>query len=88
VVQSDSGGRDTVRWTVWTAASDGRPLELRIDSGAGTNAVEVTRWSTYEALSGNRADALLTLTAAHPGARVVRDRSAYEAATERLYPNG
>jgi hypothetical protein len=88
LTQSDPGGRDTVRWTLWTAAGDGRPLELRIDSGPGTETVEATRWSTYELLPAARADGLLTLTGAHPGARVVRDRAAYDAAGDRLFPNG
>jgi hypothetical protein len=87
LLQPGAGGR-SVRWTLWTAARDGRPLELRIDSGPGTAAVETTRWTAYELLPAGRAAALLTLTGAHPGATVVRDRTAYEAATRRLFPNG
>ena len=38
------------RWVLWTATSDGRPLELRIDHGPGTAPVETTRWPVYEVL--------------------------------------
>jgi hypothetical protein len=66
-----------VTWTLWTAVADGRPLELRGGS-------ETTRWTTYEAVDGAAPDQLLTLTGAHPDARVVRDPGA----EQRLFPNG
>lgn len=75
-------------WTLWTAAADGRPLELRVDSGPGTRIEETTRWTVYEVVLGDDADALLTLKGAHPDAKVVRNPDAYEAAMSRLYPKG
>jgi hypothetical protein len=80
------GLRD-VRWTLWLAASTGRPLELRIDNGPGTQALETTTWETYEVLH-RPADELVTLRGAHPDARVVRDADALDAAMARLYPKG
>jgi hypothetical protein len=77
-------GPESPRWTLWTVADDGRPLELRIDNGPGTDPLQTTRWTVYELVDS----APLTLTGAHPGARIVRDPDAYEAATARLYPNG
>jgi hypothetical protein len=81
------GALRNVRWTLWLAASDGRPLELRIDNGPGTQAVETTTWDTYELLE-RPADELVTVRGAHPDARVVRDPNALEAATARLYAKG
>jgi hypothetical protein len=76
------------RWTLWTAVSDGRPLELRIDRGRGTPIVESTRWTTYEMLPASAAGRVLTLSAAHPDAAVVRDPDRLAAAQQRLFPNG
>jgi len=42
------------------------------DAGEAPSSV---RWSTYEVLTGDGAQALLSLTAAHPGARVVHDEA-------------
>ena len=56
--------------------SDPRPREpqdcatLAVTPGEAPSSV---RWSTYEVLTGDGAQALLSLTAAHPGARVVHD---------------
>jgi hypothetical protein len=72
------------RWVLWTATSDGRPLELRIDHGPGTAAVQTTRWPVYELLG----EAPLTVRGAHPGATVVRDAEAYADAQTRLFPGG
>jgi hypothetical protein len=77
-----------VRWVLWTAADDGRPLELSIDHGPGTPIVGGTTYPTYELLPDTDADRLLTLSGAHPGAQVVRSEAAYQAAELRLFPNG
>jgi hypothetical protein len=77
-----------VRWVLWTAAGDGRPLELSIDHGSGTPIVAGTRYPTYELLPDTGADRLLTLTGAHPGAHVVRSADEYQAAERRLFPAG
>jgi hypothetical protein len=73
-----NGGRPV--WTLWVSASDGKPLELR-DPGDGDQAV---RWTTYEVLPAERATQQLSLTAAHPTARVVRDLDQALAAQRRL----
>jgi hypothetical protein len=47
------------------------------------------RFPVYEKLPvDDQSKALLSLQAQHPGARVVRDVKAYEAADSRLYPHG
>lgn len=79
-------GAGQPRWTLWTAAADGRPLELRIDNGPDTEPLQVTRWTDYDVVPYD--EALLSLALSHPGARVVRDPDAYEQATARLFPNG
>jgi hypothetical protein len=73
------------RWTMWTRAEDGRPLELRIDGG-GVDGLETVRWPAYEVLPDGRA--ALTIADAHPGARLIRDAGAYAAAQRRLFPHG
>jgi hypothetical protein len=77
-----------VRWTLLIATVDGRPLELRSDNGPGTPALETTTWQTYELLRGSAGEQLVSVRGAHPGARVVRDPDAYEAATRRLFAKG
>jgi len=73
-------------WTLWVAADDGKPVELR-DPGRDTSeAPQVIRWPTYEVVRGGDAGALLTLTGAHPSARVVHDLAQTEAARDRLIP--
>jgi hypothetical protein len=67
-------------WTLWVSANDGKPLELR-DPGDGQ---QVIRWPVYELLRGSRASDTLSLTAAHPSARVVTDPDKVAAARERL----
>ena len=79
-------GETRPRWTLWTDAADGRPLELRIDSGPGTPVLQTTMWTTYEVLRD--ADATLSVRAAHPDARIVRGHQEYEAARARLFPRG
>jgi len=76
-----------VRWTLWTAADDGRPLELRIDAGGWTRKRETVTWDVYELLSGPEHDQLVTVRGAHPSARVVRNAAAQQAAIERLFPD-
>jgi hypothetical protein len=77
------------RWTLWTAAGDGRPLELDVDRGpVRLGAAERTRWTVYEIVPDDDAEGLLTLVGAHPDARVVRDADAYAAAERRLFPRG
>jgi hypothetical protein len=87
VIELDPQG-PTVRWTLRTAVSDGRPLALRIDNGPGTPALETISWQTYEVLPGGESQQLVTVRGAHPGARLVRDADALDAATARLYPSG
>jgi hypothetical protein len=79
---------ESVRWTLWLAASNGRPLELRVDDGPGRPPVETTTWPTYELLSGHTAADLVTLSGAHPDARVVHDAGELAAAAARLYKKG
>jgi hypothetical protein len=67
-------------WTLWVSASDGKPLGLR-DPGDGA---QVVRWTTYEVLPADRGTQLLSLTAAHPTARVLRDPDQALAAQRRL----
>jgi hypothetical protein len=73
-----NGGRPV--WTLWVSASDGKPLELR-DPGDGA---QVARWTTYEVLPADHATRQLSLTAAHPTARVVTDKDQALAAQRRL----
>jgi hypothetical protein len=73
-------------WTLWVSAADGKPLELR-DPGRAGRAAQVIRWSTYEVLPGTAAnEAQLSLTAAHPDARVVHDPAQVDAARNELWP--
>jgi hypothetical protein len=58
-------------WTLWVSASDGRPLELRDPGRDASEQPQVIRWPTYEVLHGADRPGLLTLTGAHPSARVV-----------------
>jgi hypothetical protein len=67
-------------WTLWIAAADGRPLGLHDPGGLDAT------WSVYEVQPGG--DARLTLTAAHPGARLVHDLDQYSAALQRLQAAG
>jgi hypothetical protein len=60
-----------------------RPVELRT---RGTDGGTALRFRTFETLEPD-AD-LLSLEAQHPGARIDRDPAHYNAADERLYPNG
>jgi hypothetical protein len=71
-------------WTLWVSAADGRPLELRDPGRDASEAPQDIRWPTYEVLPGANADALLTLTGAHPSARVVSDPAQLTAAQQRL----
>jgi hypothetical protein len=73
-------------WTLWVSADDGKPLELR-DPGRDANEQPQTiRWPTYEVLGDDDASRLLTLTGAHPSARVVHDAAQAQAAERRLMP--
>jgi hypothetical protein len=77
------------RWTMWARADDGRPLELRVDGRVpDAPGLETVRWPVYEVVPGDRAQRLLTIAGAHPGAKRVRDASAYAAAERRLFPHG
>jgi hypothetical protein len=83
---SGASGGHAVRWTLRVAA-DGRPLEVRIESGDGATALETITWDTYEVVpAGDDADRLTTLRGAHPDARVVRDAAALDAAAARMFP--
>jgi hypothetical protein len=71
-------------WTLWVSTADGKPLELR-DPGRDANELpQVIRWSTYEVLPDAGADRLVTLTGAHPSARVVHDPAQAAGAEQRL----
>ena len=65
-------------WTLWVSAADGKPLELRDPGRDASEQPQVIRWSTYEVLPGAQADRVLTLTGAHPSARVVHDAAPVE----------
>jgi hypothetical protein len=85
--EPDPPGGHAVRWTLRIAA-DGRPLELRIDSGDGTAPLETITWDTYEVVpAGSDLDRLTTVRGAHPDATVVRDADALDAAAGRLFPD-
>jgi hypothetical protein len=71
-------------WKLWVSAADGRPLELRDPGRDAGEQPMVIRWSTYEVLPGSDADSVLTLTGAHPSARVVHDAEQAAAAEQRL----
>ncbi len=73
-------------WTLWISAADGKPLELRDPGRDSSEQPQVIRWPTYEVLPGSEASRLLTLTGAHPSARVVHDGRQIEAAERRLMP--
>jgi hypothetical protein len=73
-------------WTLWVSAADGKPLELRDPGRDASEQPQVIRWPTYEVLPSSGADRLLTLTGAHPSARVVHDPAQSAAAQQRLMP--
>jgi hypothetical protein len=81
-------GHHASRTILWTAAGDGRPLELVDSYGLATRPVQTIRYAVYQLLPDTNADRLLTLSGAHPGAHVVRSWRAYAAAERRLFPNG
>jgi hypothetical protein len=68
-------------WTLWVSRGDGRPLELQ-DPGRTGQAPQTVRWTTYEVLRSG--SSLISLTRAHPSARVERDAAQYLAAEQRL----
>jgi hypothetical protein len=71
-------------WTLWVAADDGKPLELRDPGRDASEKPQVIRWPTYEVLTDASADRLLTLKGAHPSAAVVHDPAQAAAAEQRL----
>jgi hypothetical protein len=73
-------------WTLWVSAANGKPLELRDPGRDASEQAQVITWQTYEVLSGSDANAQVTLTGAHPGARVVTDKAEVGAAQERFFP--
>jgi hypothetical protein len=78
-------GTDGPSWTLWVSAADGRPLALHDPGDAATGDVpEDEHWTAYEVLPSTGADALVTLTGAHPDALVVRDDAQFQAALDRL----
>jgi hypothetical protein len=80
-----SPGADRPTWTLWVAVADGRPIALD-DPGdpVGGRKGEHVTWTAYDVRPAADAGPLLSLTAAHPDARVVRSDQAYLAAQERL----
>ena len=73
-------------WTLWVSAADGKPVELRDPGRDASEQPQVIRWPAYEVLPGSDSDRLLTLTGAHPTARVVHDPAQAAAAQRRLEP--
>jgi hypothetical protein len=73
-------------WTLWVSAADGKPVELRDPGRDASEQPQVIRWPAYEVLPGPDSDQLLTLTGAHPTARVVHDPAQVAAAQRRLEP--
>ena len=73
-------------WTLWVSAADGKPVELRDPGRDASEQPQVIRWPAYEVLPGSDSDQLLTLTGAHPTARVVHDPAQVAAAQRRLEP--
>ncbi|HEX5924759.1 MAG TPA: hypothetical protein VFY45_13065 [Baekduia sp.] len=73
-------------WTLWVSAADGKPLELRDPGRDANEQPQAIRWPTYEVLPDSDANRLLTLTGAHPSARVVHDADQDAAAQQRLMP--
>ena len=71
-------------WTLWVSAADGKPVELRDPGRDASEQPQVIRWPTYEVLPGSDSERLLTLTGAHPSARVVHDAAQADAAARRL----
>jgi hypothetical protein len=73
-------------WTLWVSADDGKPLEVVDPGRRGNDASQVVRWSAYEVLPETDAGAAaaLTLSSAHPSARVDHDPDAAKAAWDRL----
>ena len=61
-------------------------VELRDPGRDASEQPQVIRWPTYEVLPGSDAQRLLTLTGAHPSARVVHDAAQADAAARRLDP--
>jgi hypothetical protein len=73
-------------WTLWVSAADGKPVELRDPGRDASEQPQVIRWPAYEVLPASDSDELLTLTGAHPTARVVHDPAQVAAAQRRLEP--
>jgi hypothetical protein len=73
-------------WTLWVSATNGRPLELRDPGRDASEQAQIITWPTYEVLAGSDANAQVTLTGAHPDARVVTDEAEVQAARERFFP--
>jgi hypothetical protein len=85
-------GRDTIQidsadghTSYYVDPSNYEPVEL--DTRGTTGGVNL-RFNTYETLSADGNEALLHVTAQHPGATVDRSASDYNAAQERLFPHG
>jgi hypothetical protein len=74
-------------WTLWVSAADGKPVELRDPGRDASEQPQIIRWPAYEVLPGSNSDQLLTLTGAHPTARVVHDPAQMAAAEQRLLPS-
>jgi hypothetical protein len=73
-------------WTLWVSAANGKPLELRDPGRDASEKPQVIRWPTYEVLPDSGENSLVTLTGAHPSARVVDDPAQVAAAAGRLMP--
>ena len=75
-------------WTIWVSTANGKPLELSDPGRDANEAPQTIRWPTYEVVPEASAEQLLTLTGAHPSARVDRDPDAAAAARQRLGVDG
>ena len=60
-------------WTLWVSAADGKPVEL-LDPGRDAASSRSHPLAVLRGAAGSGADRLLTLTGAHPTARVVQTR--------------
>jgi hypothetical protein len=77
---------DRGRLTFIVDAHDYTPIEFRT---RGTGGGTVLRFAVYERLPVNdETRRLLSISAQHGDAPIVRDRAAYNAALARLFPNG
>jgi hypothetical protein len=77
------GGRPV--WTLWVSVADGKPVELSDPGRNASEQAQTIHWPVYEVLGDDTAtQQLLTLSGAHPSAKVVHDPAQADAARQRL----